>query len=220
MLVAEALLLLLLDDEKGSTSSGYARDEGLAGAVLLDLVALGLVDERDGVLVAVGAEPSSPVLARAWRAIGSTPRSIKQWVRKLPGQLKPIKRTVAEPLVARGVISEERHKILGLFPTTRYPEVDPGPESSLRSRLRAVLVSGAEPDASIAGLLALLVPLDLVKRVVERDERKAASARAKAVAERGPVGDAVRAAVQREVAAVVAATVAATTASTAATTGG
>jgi len=35
MLVAEALLLLLLDDEKGSTSSGYARDEGLAGAVLL-----------------------------------------------------------------------------------------------------------------------------------------------------------------------------------------
>jgi hypothetical protein len=114
----------------------------------------------------------------------------------------------------------ERHKLLGLFPTTRYPEVDPGPEASLRARLRAVLVEGSEPDAETAALLSLLVPLDLVKRLVERDERKAAVARAKTVAEQGPVGDAVKAAVQREIAAVVAATVAATTASTAATAGG
>jgi hypothetical protein len=121
--------------------------------------------------------------------------------------------------VARGVLSSERHKLLGLFPTTRYPEVDPGPESALRSRLRAVLVEGAEPDPDTAALLSLLVPLDLVKRVVDRGERRAAAARAKTVAERGPVGDAVKAAVQREIAAVVAATVIATTSSTAGTAG-
>ena len=39
MLLSEALLLLLLDDEKGSpVHAGYAHDEGLAGAVLLDLL--------------------------------------------------------------------------------------------------------------------------------------------------------------------------------------
>ena len=62
-----------------------------------------------------------------------------------------------------------------------------------------MLVDGVEPDARTTALLGLLVPLDLVKRVVERDERKAAVARAKALAERGPVGDAVHAAVQAEI---------------------
>ena len=113
--------------------------------------------------------------------------------------MKPIKGTVAEALVARGVLDERRHKTLGLFSSTRYPELDPGPEQELRARLRSVLVDGAEPDARTAALLGLLVSLDLVKRVVERDERKAAVSRAKALAERGPVGDAVHAAVQAEI---------------------
>ena len=64
------------------------------------------------------------------------------------------------------------------------------------------------------------MPLDLVKRVVERDERKAAVARAKEIAERGPVGDAVKAAVQEQVmAAVIAAGVAAAAGASAAAAG-
>jgi hypothetical protein len=201
MLLAEALLLLLLDDEKG-TESGWvtAADHGLAGALLLELG---------------DARPSSPALAAAWDVVHSEDRSIKHWVNKLPGKLKPIRGTVASGLVERGVLDEQRHKRLGLFPSVRYPALDPRPEAELRAQLRAVLVDGAEPSPYIASLLGLLVPLDLVKRVVDRSERKQATARAKAIAERGPVGDAVKRAVQDEVmVAVVAATTAATTAST------
>ena len=80
--------------------------------------------------------------------------------------------------MARGVLDERRHKTLGLFTSTRYPELDPGPETELRARLRRVLVDGAETRTPrTTALLGLLVPLDLVKRVVERDERKAAQAR-------------------------------------------
>jgi Golgi phosphoprotein 3 GPP34 len=44
MLISEALLLLLLDEEKGSSvRGGHAHEPGLAGAVLLDLVAAGAV---------------------------------------------------------------------------------------------------------------------------------------------------------------------------------
>jgi Na+-transporting methylmalonyl-CoA/oxaloacetate decarboxylase gamma subunit len=113
------------------------------------------------------------------------------------------------------VLDEQRHKRLGLFATVRYPELDPVPERELRADLRAVLVAGAEPSAFIASLLGLLVPMELVGRVVSRDERKAAVAVAKEVAERGAVGDAVKAVVQQQInAAVIAATVAATTAAT------
>jgi hypothetical protein len=207
MLLAEELLLLLLDDEKG-TVSATAADAGLAGALLLDLVGSGRLDER---FARTGSEPPEPALAAAWRAIDE-PKSAKHWVSRLPRRLKPIRGTVAEGLVARGVLDERRHKTLGLFPSTRYPEVDSGPETELRARLRRVLVDGAEPDERTTALLGMLVPLDLVKHVVERGERRAAVKRAKALAERGPVGNAVQAAVQAEIMAVV---IAATTAAVA-----
>jgi hypothetical protein len=76
-----------------------------------------------------------------------------------------------------------------------------------------VLVSGQAPSEFVASLLGLLVPVNLVGRLVERGDRTAARSRAKELAERGPVGDAVKAAVPQQIAAIVA-----TTAVTAATT--
>ena len=161
--------------------------------------------------------PSDPALAAAWDVVSGEQRPARHWVSKLPGRLKPIQGTVAAGLVSRGVLDEQRHRTLGVFKSVRYPEADPAPEQELRARLRRVLVEGAEPDAFDASLLGLLVPLDLVKRVVAKDERKAAKARAKEIAERGPVGDAVKAAVQEQVmVAVIAASTAAAGASAAA----
>ncbi len=211
MLLAEELLLLLLDDENGKASSMVtAADAGLAGALLLDLAATGRLAEVGGKLVAAGPTPSEPALADAWRALDQ-PRSAKHWVSKLPGRVKPIKDTIAQGLVARGVLDARKQKRLGLFSSTRFPELDAGPEQELRRRLGRVLVDGAEPDARTATLLGLLVSLDLVKRLVEGDERKPARARAKTVAERSQIGDAVQAAIQQQVmAAVIAAATAAT----------
>jgi hypothetical protein len=224
MLLAEELLLLVLDDEKGSTRGGVGYETGLAGALLLDLVEAELVRESEGGLVATGTgAPSPPLLSDAYAEIerSDRPRDARHWIGRLPKALKPLRARIAEGLVARGVLGEERHKTLGLFKSTRYPELDPGPERELRARLRAVLVEGAEPDAHTALLLGLLAPLDLVGRLVEREHRKAAKARAKAVAESGTVGTAVAQAQRAAQAAIVASITAATVASTtAATTGG
>lgn len=217
MLLSEALLLLLLDDEKGSpVHAGYAHDEGLAGALLLDLLDAGAAMETDGKLVATGAAPTAPASSAAWSTLAE-PRDAKKAIAAVVKAAKPLKATVAAPLVEAGVLDETQHKRLGLFETTRYPERDPSPERTLRSELQAVLVSGQQPTDFVASLLGLLVPMDLVGRLVPRDQRKAAKARAKAIAEHGPVGDAVRHAVQREIAGVIAATVASSAASTAAT---
>jgi hypothetical protein len=210
MLLSEALLLLLLDDEKGSpVHAGYAHEAGLAGAVLLDLLDAGALGERDGKLVATGASPSAPALAAAWSALGE-PRDAKKALAAVLKAAKPIKATIAAPLVASGILDETRHKRLGLFETTRYPERDPSPELALRTELHAVLAAGQPPTDFIASLLGLLVPMKLVDRFVERHERTVARARAKHLADTGPVGDAVKAAVQRQIAGVVAATTAAT----------
>jgi hypothetical protein len=227
--LSEALLLLLLEEEKGaSVWSGYAHEAGLAGALLLDLAEAGLLVDRSGDLAAIGAQPSPPSLAAAWRELvaAERPRDAKHWLGALPKALKPLTGTIAAALVDRGVLDERRHKTLGLFARTRYPELDPAPERALRSQLWAVLVAGTEPDDHLAALLGLLVPMDLVKPLLSRgeatlsrDERKAALARAKTIADRGPVGDAVKAAVQEQIMAVVlTATVAATTVATSSST--
>jgi hypothetical protein len=191
--IAEALLLLLLDDEKGTRSGGgTGADNALAGALLLDRE-LGVdVPEIDD------------------------EHDVKYWVRKLPGKIKPIRGYIARGLVERGVLDEERSKRLGgLFgESVRFPERDPEPERDLRAELRSVLVDGAEPDDRLTMLISLLLPLDLVRKVVERDERKAAKARAKEIADRGPVGDAVHAEIQRQVTAIVVTTVVTSAAAT------
>src|SRR4051812_22499312 len=134
MLISEALLLLLLDEEKGaSVRAGHAHEQGLAGAVLLDLLAAGAVQSvGDGPRLGVaGAAPSSPdSLVTAFAVLSAEPRDARKAIAALVKALKPIKATVAAPLVAAGVLDEQRHKRLGLFTTTRFPERDPSPELS------------------------------------------------------------------------------------------
>ena len=89
------------------------------------------------------------------------------------------------------MLTEHRHKLLGLFKTTRYPQVDPGPERELRDRLCGILLGERQPTEQDAMLVALLIPYDQVKPLVPSERRKEAKARAKSVAEGGGAGKAV-----------------------------
>jgi Golgi phosphoprotein 3 (GPP34) len=218
LILAEQLLLLFLDDEKGSDQASWGGDPGLAGAILLDLTARRALMEADGDLVAVpGAEPDHPLLAAAHAAIDASDkrRDAKGWVGRLPKELKPLRERVAERLVERGVLTEQRRKLLGLFPSTRFPASDAEPERELRERLRAVLLVERQPTPQEAMLIALLGPYDQVKRLVPRDRRKDAQRRAKEVAEGGATAKAVDDTIKGIQAAVIASTTAAIVATTA-----
>ena len=219
MILSEQLLLIALDDEKGTDETSWSSDPGLAAGLLLELAEADLVrlEGKEVVAAEGGASPEHPLLREALEAIrvSDRPRTPKHWVDRLPKDLKPLRTRVAEGLVERGVLTEERSKLLGLFPRTRWPEADPRPERELRTQLHEVLVTGREPTEHEALLIGLLEPLGLVGRVVARDERKAARARAKEVAEQGVAGTAVRDAIAGIQAAVMSATtIAATTSAT------
>jgi Golgi phosphoprotein 3 GPP34 len=221
VLLADELLLLALDDEKG-TLSGFAQSyEGaLAGALLLDLVLAERLHERDGDLVPTGVgalEP--PLLGEALQVVRASerPRDAGHWIGALPKALKPLHARLADGLAGAGVLDAQRGKVLGLFDRARWPERDPEPERALRARLRAVLVDGAEPDQRTALLLGLLRPLHMVRGLVPKEARKAAEARAEEVARPGSVGGAVGDALEAAQTAVLVASIAATTAATAST---
>lgn len=216
LLLAEQVLLLALDDEKGSDTSHWAGEAGLAGALLLDLGERDLLRaDADKKLVALeGPPPEHDLLRRAYEVVRASDRSrdAKGWVDHLQKELKPLRERLAHGLVERGTLSEDRTKLLGIFPRTRYPEADPHPEFDLRHKLAEVLVNGRAPTEEEALLVGVLDPLGLIDQVVPKEYRKAARRRAEEIGDQGLAGTAVREAVREVQAAVMTAAFVATTA--------
>ncbi|SCX38535.1 Golgi phosphoprotein 3 (GPP34) [Klenkia marina] len=202
--VAAELLLLALDEKSGKgLVDGSTLNAALAGTAVAELAAAGALalQEVDGGEVKAGrlrrtgvARPSDPLLAevvdtchgkKPGDAVGAlTTMTFTDRGAKLQEQL------LAE-LVAEGVLTHERGKVLGLFPTQRWPEADPAVEREVRERVRAVLVLGAEPDPRTALLVSMLSVTKLAPKVFPGDDGKAVQARADAVRESGWAGGAV-----------------------------
>ncbi|PRH80203.1 hypothetical protein C6N75_05465 [Streptomyces solincola] len=212
--LGEEITLLSLDDESGVARERSSASWAVAGGALLELAMAGRVAVADGRLTVVDASPTGTALLderlrglAEWTR-GKEPRRVTDWLTK--DHSKAVAATVAA-LCERGLVAEERGRVLGVFPVRRYPEVDGSVERELRARLTSVLY-GAEPDARTGGLIALLHAAKLHRLAFPDVPRVRAESRMAQVAEGQWAGDGVREAIrnmQAAMAAVTAATVAA-----------
>ena len=219
-LIAEDLLLLLIDDVSGRLMLDRTRlDRVLAGAVLIELALGGRISPatpgesaRAGTLVVRPAGPTGDAVldAALTRLRSAAPTTPARAVEKL---VKGIRETLLGRVVEAGFVREQHGTALGVFPTTRWPAIDLRHEAALRGELSAVLLQGQAPQRRSAALISLLVAVDAVPKVVATTDRRALVRRARQVADGDWAGDAVRKAVDAVNAAVIAVMVA-TTAST------
>ncbi len=221
MLLAEDLLLLLTDDDTGRLVAGSTVDLALGGAQLVELAMLRRVDidERKR-LVVLDASPTGDAvldhaLEVAQRHAGRKPASVV-------GELgKKVRERLYERLTAAGILRVEHGKVLGVFPTTRWPTVSADHEAAVRRGLTGDLVHGLTPEPRDAALVALLHALRVTHKVVDPKEhgltRRELDSRAKQIAEGSWGSAAVRQAVDAMTAAV---TVAVTAGVAAAANGG
>ncbi|MGY0389224.1 GOLPH3/VPS74 family protein [Nocardioides sp. WG-D5] len=170
MLIAEDLLLLVLDDEKGTLASSWVQ-QALGGAILTELVMTGSarVMPTSGLTpakaVAVpGHRPDEPVLAAAYDSLAAKPLAAQNAVTDLG---KGLHEALAARLCDRNILKRRDEKILGIFPRTTWPAADSTHENAVRGQLVAVLVQGATPDARTGQLIALLSSIDLAHKVVD-----------------------------------------------------
>lgn len=221
-LIAEDLLLLLIDDRKGTVTSSHV-DVALGGALLLELALADAVHVRErtsiwsgaGVAATPGAAVPDPLLAEALRRVAERERAASDLVHRLGTGARD---ALAARLAERGILRREDDRVLGLFPRTRWPEADGRHEDEVRARLTAVLVQGLAPDPRTGALVALLHALGLAPSLVDRGGVPARDVRrrAKEVAEGAWAAKAVQDAVAASTAAmtaVIAATTVTTTAS-------
>ena len=187
-LIAEDLLLLLLDDQSGKPNTGHL-DLALGGAVLVDLALDGLVEVAShGSLLgsaklrrAPGAMAGDRILAGALAAVAENKPAQKLVAKVGKGLLDPL----AERQRRRGVLDRREEKVLGLVTRTRWPSRDPSRKEAIRRGLVVILVQGGRPDARSAALIGLLLAVHRLHRTVSHPDASARSVkkRAKEVAE-------------------------------------
>ena len=221
-LIAEDLLVLLLDDTKGTVSIWGKTDAVLGGAVLAELAVRGLVTVegskgiwRTDKVHAAGPVPTDldPVLADALSTIAEKDRKASTLVTKIG---KGLEDRLAAGLAGRGILERRDGKLLGLFPRTTWPAADTTHENDVRRTITACLVDGAQPDEHTGALIALLTAIDQAHRAVTEGttaDKYELEERAKKIAEGQWAAKAVKDAVDAATAAMVGA-VAASTAAT------
>jgi hypothetical protein len=215
LLLAEDLLLLLLDDRTGTTAA-IAVDEVLGGALLTELALTGavVVGERGSwgrsgrvTLTAVVADPAGPaahpVLGAAIARVAERPRSAQDLVGVLG---RGLREPLCQALAARGLLRRTEERVLGLFPRTRWPAADVRYEAAMRERLLAVLVHGAPPDPRSVALLALVAAVDRLGDLMDGTglPRGEAKRRVRALSAGSWAAEAVRQSVDATTAAMIA----------------
>lgn len=220
--LAEELLLLALEDEKGvvHASASESLDYGLAGAILLSLTVRDRLGMEGGKIIVSNPSPTGDgVLDDALERIReSRPRNPDHWVGRF-GRMG-LKNQLLDRLVDSGALRREEHKVLWFIPVDRYPAADAGPEREVRRKVRAAALGGEAPDPRSAALLSLIQACNLVDEVFAPDEGAKVWQTLDEISEGGLIGrvvsDAVTQVQTATQAAVMTSVLAATTASAAA----
>jgi len=219
--LAEELLLLALDDEKGTIpgSAQQALAYGLPAAGLVDLLLAGrlVMGEKKRVTVAEATPTGDDILDEMLAQIERSKRAkgIGDWVKGFGnGGIKKLRERLENRLVESGVLRVEEGRFLRLFHWHHYPTVDGAPEAKAREKLRRVLLEGNDPDARTAILISLARTCDLLHPLFQKEEKKRADERAKEIGKGEFMGEAVAKALQEVEMATTAAMVAIMAAST------
>lgn len=217
----EELLLLTLDDRKGTAGMDTSHLHAMGGAVLAELMLLGalrIADDKKKLVEAVpGVGVDDPLLAECLERVRTAKRrqSAVSWVQKFCG-VKDLKNRVARGLVAKGVLNEARDRVLGIFPRAVFPTRDGGPEEKLRERLReAVLGDSDRIDERTLVVTVLAHATALLPKAIDKKLLKTRKARLKQLSEGTLAGAATIEAVKAAQAAAAAALIATTAAASA-----
>jgi hypothetical protein len=213
MMLPEDLMLLFLDEEDGRVlMDSTSIHNALAGAVLLELVKSGRVAfEPDGKKLAV-VDPSplrNEFLQESLSRI-TKPMKPQRAVEKLRNHVRD---NVMAQLEGQGVLTVEKSKMLGIFPTKRYVIQDHQAVSEIRDLVGNVALGYRAPDERTGALISLLYAVKGLHKVFKGDKREM-NARAKEISAGNWAGVAVKKAMEAVQAAVTAAVVASTVAAT------
>lgn len=176
--LAEELVLVSRKKGSGRFVAGEAVSFGVAGALLTELALDGRIEVRDKRIVAVdggsgglAARHVGPQAEELWKRIRGQDRLRRpaRWVAGAKND-KAYQKARTE-LRDRGIVQDERRRVLGVFPATRWTEVDPGPGFEIRDRVVRAM-NGGDADERTVALVLLVGVSELGPRVFPPADRR------------------------------------------------
>jgi hypothetical protein len=219
----EEILLLALDDVKGTVPLGTMHAYGMAGGIMTELLLRGSITvERVKKSLMVDVADDRPtgdaLLDDVLTRIRSTKRraSLNTWVTRVAGT-KMLEERVADGLRDLGILRREERRMLLFFRRTTWPEQDGAPKTDLLYRICAAVEADGAVDPRTATVIALAKACGLLRLNFAKADLKAHKERIEDIVSGNAVGDAAREAVEAVTAAMIATSAAVTAATTAAT---
>ncbi|MEX2283275.1 MAG: GPP34 family phosphoprotein [Gemmatimonadota bacterium] len=173
----EALLLLALRDQKGGFGNASLLGNGLAGAILIELVLAGRIriekNKRSTVVRVVDERLTGEPIMDIWL---SQMRSAKKeatvgtWLTRIAGTRKLADR-IAERLWHSGLLRREARSFL-VFDYTVFVLGYPSIKQKLVDRLRRLIRENNEPAAAESALVAMASRSGVLSAYFDRQERR------------------------------------------------
>jgi hypothetical protein len=174
----EEILLLALDDDKGTSGGSGFFTNAMGGAILAELAMLGAVaiadDKHKRVTPGRRDRLDDAILEECRVMVVEQKKSKKaaEWVMKFAG-LKDLKNRVARQLVDKGVLTEETGTVLKIFKRTLYPEADGGPEQELRERMKkAIFTATTNLEARTVVVISLAQAAGMLNKIFPKKKLK------------------------------------------------
>ena len=159
--VVEDLLLLLLDEGRGTFRGGDRLRYGLAAALLSDLAQLGRVSVGlDHVRIVSAERTGHRLLDECLASVAASgERSPAAWIASWATD--DLSERVADRLITAGTLTVRQERGLGILTLRRFTIVPPRLRITLRAYVRGVVLGEAQAlPPRIAALAAILAALD------------------------------------------------------------
>jgi hypothetical protein len=171
--LAEELLLLALDDEKGVIVHKTPLKYAIVGAILMDLALANRIDTDVENLTVVDVQKTGDdILDEALQRIAASheTKTIGYWLVNLSRDSRELEERLLERLIEKGILKKEEHKILWVFHQRRYPVQEDSEEREVKSRIRSIVLSEELPDPRDVVLVSLIRSCYLIDEVFTPEE--------------------------------------------------
>ncbi len=185
LLLAEAFLLLALDDESGKISYSGASSFpfGMVGGLLLDLLFRGRLALKDRRVKLVDASSTSdPLLDDVLKRMVVLKRELglRSWIIQLSVTFRNIySKGLLSRLTDQGLLAREEKSRLKIFHTIRHPLQQPASKDQLLQKLQGIILDRQDGDAHDTALLSLVKECGMIGSLFVREYRGLADSRIK-----------------------------------------
>ncbi len=168
--LVEEVLLILLDDEKGTLPPvpQLTLHYVLAGAILMELAIHDRIDsDLEKVYILDGSGTGDPILDRFLNEVNQEEsQDNKYWLNRIADEGAEIVESAFQRLVEKGILSETEKRFLWVMKTRSFPTVDDTAGRDAKRQIMNILYSDEIPEQRDVVIFCLLDACDMFRTIL------------------------------------------------------